>query len=111
MTTTQHTPGPWKAVYSEYGEEIWFGGNDGPGMWEIEGAEAYLPGDHDEQARLIAAAPDLLAALQYAAQFLADEVEQRGLAGSDMTDYQDEAAQALDRVEAAIAKATGQDVP
>ena len=54
----------WKAVYSSYGDELWFGGNDGPGMWEIEGAEAYLPGDHDTQARLIAAAPDLLAALE-----------------------------------------------
>lgn len=54
----------WKAVYSSYGDELWFGGNDGPGMWEIEGAEAYLPGDHDAQAHLIAAAPDMLAALQ-----------------------------------------------
>lgn len=54
----------WKAVYSSYGDELWFGGNDGPGMWEIEGAEAYLPGDHDAQAHLIAAAPDMLAALE-----------------------------------------------
>lgn len=90
MTTAQHTPGPWKAVYSEYGEEIWFGGNDGPGMWEIEGAEAYLPGDHDEQARLIAAAPDLLAALRAIATYMrgdltSDDFKAFGLKRGDMT--------------------------
>ena len=63
--------------------------------------------DSEANARLIAAAPDLLEALEAAARFIADEVEQRGLAGSDMSDYQDEATQALERVEAAIAKARG----
>ena len=58
----------WKATHHTYGDELWFGGNDGPGMWEIEGAEAYLPGDHDKQACLIAAAPDLLAALEASPQ-------------------------------------------
>ena len=90
MTTTQHTPGSWKAVYSEYGEEIWFGGNDGPGMWEIEGAEAYLPGDHDEQARLIAAAPDMLEALRAIATYMrgdltTDDFKAFGLKRGDMT--------------------------
>ena len=90
MTTTQHTPGPWKGVYSEYGEEIWFGGNDGPGMWEIEGAEAYLPGDHDEQARLIAAAPDMLEALRAIATYMrgdltADDFKAFGLKRGDLT--------------------------
>ena len=101
MTSTTHTLGPWKAVYSEYGEEIWFGGNDGPGMWEIEGAEAYLPGDHDEQARLIAAAPDLLAALER----IANSEEYHG----DTFSCDFETLQSVAR--AAIAKATGQDVP
>ena len=90
MTNAKHTPGPWKAVYSEYGEEIWFGGNDGPGMWEIEGAEAYLPGDHDEQARLIAAAPDMLEALRAIATYMrgdltADDFKAFGLKRGDLT--------------------------
>lgn len=100
MATAQHTPGPW-AIAGHYI------GTLGVNVATV----GYASGAEHANARLIAAAPDLLAALQYAAQFLADEVEQRGLAGSDMTDYQDEAAQALDRVEAAIAKATGQPAP
>ena len=103
MTTAKHTPGPWKAVYSEYGEEIWFGGNDGPGMWEIEGAEAYLPGDHDEQARLIAAAPDLLTALRATVACL------RGFnASADFGPLDDEAVSAGLAV---LARIDGQDVP
>ncbi len=63
-----HTPGPWAAEYSTYGEEIWFGG-EGPGMWTIDAPGAYLSGCEgsataEADARLIAAAPDLLAALQ-----------------------------------------------
>jgi hypothetical protein len=58
-------------------------------------------------ARLIAAAPDMLAALQAAAAFVADEVENRRAAGSEMSDYQDEAQHTIDQIEAAIAKATG----
>lgn len=56
---------------------------------------------------MIDAAPDLLAALKAVRQFVEDEAENRGLAGSDMTDYQDEAVQALDVIDAAIAKAEG----
>lgn len=115
----QYTPGPWWAQEnSAYGWSVLtYRDSESADNFRIRDTGATicgLIGDHTEErtsgneeanARLIAAAPDLLEALQYAAQFLADEVEQRGLAGSDMTDYQDEAAQALDRVEAAIAKA------
>ena len=107
MTTAHHTPGAWKAVYSEYGEEIWFGGNDGPGMWEIEGAEAYLPGDHDEQARLIAAAPDLLAAL--------DAIVAKAHEYGGRSDTPDNVAcgfyDIIEDARAAISKATGQPAP
>lgn len=59
------TPGPWLATYSNYGEEIWFGG-EGCGMWEV--GPAYLGGNGnatalkatmDADARLIALAPTL----------------------------------------------------
>jgi hypothetical protein len=58
-------------------------------------------------AHLIAAAPDLLAALEAAAAFVADEVENRCAAGSEMSDYQDEARHTLDQIETAITKAKG----
>lgn len=104
MTQTTHTPGPWK-VYSSaapnYPATVAF----------MDGANEMTICDVTEtgaqHARLIAAAPDLLAALKSVVEFIADEVEQRGLAGSNMSDYEDEAVQALYRVEAAIAKATG----
>jgi len=62
---------------------------------------------HTANARLITAAPDLLAALIAIRPFVADEAENRGAAGSDMTDYQNEAADALDIIDTAIAQAKG----
>ena len=74
MGNQGHTPGPWEAEYSDYGEEIWYGG-EGAGVWSIKGPkECYLAGMGDESAdeqeraaanaRLIAAAPDLLSACE-----------------------------------------------
>ena len=63
MTQTTHTPGPWIAEFSDYGDEIWFGGY-GAGMWTVEPPGAYLDGLSAANAHLIAAAPDLLAALE-----------------------------------------------
>lgn len=63
----KHTPGPWKAsgtsVYAETGREIIFGAYN---MWlgEIEERKA--------NARLIAAAPELLEALESTAAALAE---------------------------------------
>lgn len=58
-------------------------------------------------ARLICAAPDMLAALIAVREFVETEVDNRGAAGSEASDYQDEARQALDAIDAAITKATG----
>lgn len=87
-----HTPGPWKAEYSE-GDE-----------WDVLAGEslpiAYISGwacsSVEANARLIAAAPDLLAALKAARVFVAQR------AG-----YSDVADQTLVDVDAAIAKAEG----
>ena len=68
--STAHTPAPWDIEVSSYGHEIWLGG-DGAGMIIINGwinggcmdnpaRWAVVQAD----ARLIAAAPDLLAACQ-----------------------------------------------
>jgi hypothetical protein len=93
MTQAKHTPGPWFIAYTHEGNtEIAI--DDEPGM---HGERDYdlvtvTHGDPDElaaNAALIAAAPDLLAALQKAVRF-----------GGLFPDLKTE-------VEAVIAKATG----
>ena len=63
MGESKHTPGPWIATASDNGE--W--GVDAASGWGIAtvaGSAGYGPGndESDANARLIAAAPDLLAA-------------------------------------------------
>lgn len=101
MTTT-HTPGPWTAEYSTYGDEIWFGG-EGPGMWTIDAPGVYMSGCEGSatakaDARLIAAAPDLLAALET----LMGLIEMTG--PRCISDY----AHPISAARAAIAKAKGE---
>ena len=83
MKTAQHTPGPW-----QYGI-----GNDGASIvsGDVVIGHTFEPDD----ARLIAAAPDLLAALQEALH---------DLAGLSQWDHTSACAR---NVRAAIAKATG----
>ena len=92
----QHTPGPWRI--GDAGHTIFGAPNGTPSPKTI----ANLPfknGGHD--ARLIAAAPDLLAAAKEAEGHLADWVQQvGGIIG-------DEADDALTAIRAAIAKAEG----
>lgn len=68
MTTTNHTPGPWAITKGAYGA-LWAGpamlphpGRDMEFCAQARGA-SYLA-ERDADARLIAAAPDLLAALR-----------------------------------------------
>lgn len=66
----------------------------------------------EAHSRLIHAAPDLLAALRKAEAFIADEFEHRTASflpdpEPDESVYVSEAAEALDTVRAAIAKAEG----
>lgn len=85
MSTTQHTPGPWEhdgpphniIVWSSPENRICFLTSDGP---------------TEANARLIAAAPDLLAALKEAADFVQPFNRAEDL---------------LDKIEAVIAKAEG----
>jgi len=74
--TSKHTPGPWAMDEDKYGEEIdVYPLKDGPppmGRW----AEICTVKDYESQdemranARLIAAAPDLLEALKLACELL-----------------------------------------
>jgi len=67
--TTQHTPGPWKAAHAIQDDAaaryIWSMTDKATGHRELVAKIPYAEGDHiNADARLISAAPDLLAALQ-----------------------------------------------
>lgn len=103
MSAAKHTPGPWKAVIGAYGD--WFiNANDGS-AWiaktvpvrDLMTKLAIFETEPD--ARLIAAAPDLLAALEAMSTSFHD-VEYMG--GPD-----DHKTIAANMARAAIAKATG----
>ncbi len=92
--TTNHTPGPW-AVETEDGyTSVIFGGIL---IAEVDGGEA----EYLDNARLIAAAPELLKALN-SARILLTCVE--SCSRNNFTNLADEEVEAIDAV---IAKATG----
>ena len=100
----EHTPGPWEAREHSDGSH-WFVD------WE-QGGEGYtlVDGLSEADARLIAAAPDLLAALRKADALLknASDTGLLDLLAGYM--HPDEINGACDAVIAAIAKATGEPV-
>jgi len=107
--SAQHTPGPWEIEEDDYGDEIWLGG-DGCGMLVVNGWVNGGCKDNPNrwaalqaEACLIAAAPDLLAALEAGAECLVSWME---AADPDYVREPDE--QVLAAMRAAIAKATGQ---
>lgn len=90
--TTQHTPGPWRAVLSDSVVPY--------GYWSVLDAEGYPVGTHSGEfdradAHLVAAAPELLEALEAVLRWIDDYCETTGF----------EAVEA--QADAAIAKATG----
>ena len=91
MTDTQHTPGPWMCTTGEDGAVIY-----------NESTIAAVPIDLIQwhaNARLIAAAPDLLSALQDVADELADFCQQY---------HERPGEKKLEAAYAAIAKAQGE---
>jgi len=91
-----HTPGPWhwsdRYPMVSSGEKTWsLIGEDGYGILSCDGVENSPQGLNDEaNARLIAAAPDLLEAIQGIRSFVE-------MFNGDLT-----------KIDAAIAKATGE---
>lgn len=104
MKTTQtHTPGPWRAVKSRGLNAYEIRGADGAYLADTWGVDVAIPGGvHPKaskaNARLIAAAPDLLAALK--------ELWAHTRVPATREDAPHVWAM-LERVEAAIAKAEG----
>ena len=105
--TTQHTPGPWTCHRSDW--------NDG--AYYIEEVESQLlrngelnpinDGINDANRRLIAAAPELLAALQKASDFL-DYLDEWDDPNRVMRRYHDRKEEIAEALNSAIAKATQQ---
>ena len=85
-----HTPGPWTIEGTRDSDEFWVVKDEGP-VCEISQTFGYPDAD-EANARLIAAAPDLLAALQEWTSMAVNS----GLEGCD---------EILEQAEAAIAKA------
>lgn len=89
---SKHTPGPWTAIPD----------SDGEGDWYVVGAEEEVVaiGLTEPAARLIAAAPDLLAVAKIFERYLADNGGDEQFHNADGTGW-------LTIARAAIAKAEG----
>jgi len=66
MGNVKHTPGPWVALYDERrgNYQISSEAKDGMGHWIANTKCESVPAHHEANAHLIAAAPDLYAALK-----------------------------------------------
>jgi hypothetical protein len=112
--STQHTPGPWRVEPREgYGFKPRVLGERAH-VCEVGNAVEEDWERWDADARLIAAAPDMLEALRECVQRFASTLEEIKslLIAHPIDEMQDDAAnqadeQALDRARTAIAKATG----
>ena len=99
-----HTPGPWTAMVTDTM-------GDTPALWDIVqrssgGTVAEIQSHNPDDAALVVAAPDLLAALQ--AWLASDRADQSIIAGHDVDGHPLNAAGvARVKARAAIARATG----
>ena len=102
-----HTKGPWRVDHCSYGEEIW--NHEGRYVADLKHGEGTGAETTAANANLIAAAPDLLEALERTAEYL-EEAHQSDIdfdhAGDDPAECT--YCQALKQAQAAIAKAKGE---
>ena len=108
--TAQHTPGPWRVLEQQYTS----------GAWGVVSDDRNWPNQHvanihgEANARLIAAAPDLLAALSWGMSFLRQhrdyyEYEIDGETGAP-TAVADDFMRGFAAAEAAIRTARGEEL-
>ena len=99
MSTAKHTPGPWQARWQDpidVDDCARIAIETAPDAGDIAGIHHATRGEDEANARLIAAAPDMLAALQRIAEYPRQRNDELSIAG----------ARAI--AAAAIAKATGE---
>ncbi len=66
MSKTRHTPGPWQHIGGDGRKERWIGDKDAVTLCVVESARyRYDPDELEANARLIAAAPEMLEALKW----------------------------------------------
>jgi hypothetical protein len=100
MTTQTHTQGPW-TTYIKGGADGWIAAADGNLI-----ACAVRNESMQANARLIAAAPDLLAALDAVIEDLEGNID-CGVDGGATREWLEDATNRLNAARAAIAKAKG----
>lgn len=106
-TPAQHTPGPWRVDIGELSGCVEVGVNDAQGNF-ICTMHGIPPTANQANARLIAAAPDMLAALYEAESAIASHNLSRKHEGSECPwDFGEGFGGCLDKIRAAILKATG----
>ena len=107
--SVQHTPGPWHVNSSIPHEVVAEDGDLGVastfGLSLMSGGST-LEAEWDANARLIAAAPDLLEALERILPEIEDEIEQRSTSGNN--EYWRQLAVLRDLARHAVARARGE---
>lgn len=111
MTTSTHTPGPWRteigdrALYHIHERRLILARREGDpdGVITIAKMSQGFTDNSEADARLIAAAPDLLAALKTAAQ----AINPPDIGGIALVTWNDRLKAATVAINAAIAKAEG----
>lgn len=104
MSESKHTPGPWR-VEGPSPE----GRNPNAGLWDVEGVTNVANACTLHDARLIAAAPELLEALKAAQSALAMMIQPDAIKNSTVLDAFALATQAEAKARAIISKAEGSD--
>ena len=102
---SKHTPGPWTATFEDYRWVIDCQGEFGPKK-ALAVTAGFFP-KHEANARLIAAAPDLLEALKLAHKAL-EAIADEMTVGERYTNAGQHLIDSLEPSRAAIAKATGE---
>ncbi len=107
----KHTLGPWQPDDHPngryYGVSAYREGFKGAPIVVWRGIARPGSAEGKANARLIAAAPAMLEALRSAAAFIGEEADNREYAGSEHSDYEREPRDLVNRINAAIALATG----
>jgi hypothetical protein len=78
MTSTSHTPGPWKAGSGEISRKRVYGMGWSRLIADCDTREMFPSGDACANARLIAAAPELLQALKLLLEHASDLSQRAG---------------------------------
>ncbi len=102
---SKHTPGPWSATFEDYRWVIDCQGEFGPKK-ALAVTAGFYP-KNEANARLIAAAPELLEALKVSRAAIAEACEGMTV-GERFTNAGQALLDALEPARAAIAKATGE---